>query len=631
MALGNIRQVVRSAGGASPEELFSTETENRPKPPITDQEDAEQAAADQAAADQAAQDQGYSYYPPQQQQAQSATYTNEDFYPGPADPAQFAFKEGLQVVARPGRMPMGAITKAAASIERKRQQTNQAKGEIADLINRRVNIKDDNRQQAFNTYSSGVINKQVAAFADEGIQAAKQAEADKIQKKVDKIRKIEDKSRLIDKIGLGEVFDQEKKKKRMLLDAEKRTEQLAGMEDAFFKDENKVNKLYAEIANSPRKRGILLEKMRQLEAYGRVMDKNYEEAVKYLEDYDTASKEFVRDEHLRAQAERIANPGFYKTEDGEIVYEGKIEDLLADTTAYHRAVTLNDYFQRQVLNAANTAGFATKSYDPVSKAGYWLVKDEKNWEDFKEVQSIELANRAPEALQDYWETKTGEKISNDADLKKAAKDYLDGMLPAKYEQKMTVKPTSSGGGRTGGDNKTEYTVGSVADTETIIPDPGKAYGMTVQPGGATTNILAIPLSMTTGGKAVTPEPLNFQKGNINLEMIPLRVEMNKTNGLAYVVGLDANDETVKNIMEKEGGIESFRMEISGFTITTTGSDGTVTNRKIESRPIVYAPITGAGKDANYNLTLLRDNWAGAEALLRENMAVPNPVSGFPVQ
>jgi hypothetical protein len=623
MALDNIRQVVRSAGGASPEELFSTETENRKKPTLTDQEAADQAARDQEA-DEAARDQGYSYSPPQQQQAQSATYTNEDFYPGPADPAQFAFREGLQVVARPGRMPMGAITKAAASIERKRQQTNQAKDEIADLINRRVNIKDDNRQQAFNTYSSGVINKQVAAFADEEIQAAKQAEADKIQKKVDKIKKIEGKSRLIDKIGLGEVFDQEKKKKRMLLDAEKRTGQLAGMEDAFFKDENKVNKLYAEIANSPRKRGILLEKMRQLEAYGRVMDKNYEEAKKYFEDYNTSSKEFVRDENLLDRAKRILNPDFYGTKDGEIVYEGEIEDLLTDSTAYHRAVTLNDYFQRQIMQPAVQAGFATFTEDPVSGAGYWQVTDTKDWTEFKEAQIIELANRAPEALEDYMKV-LGD--SNVRTLKEAAKHYLDRMLPSKTETKVITKPTRSGGE---GDNKSEYSVGNVADTETIIPDAAQAYGMTPMQ-GATMSILAVPLSMTTGGKAVTPEPLNFQKGNQNVTMIPLRVEMNKATGKAFVVGLDANDETVKSIMEREGGIGPIRMEASGITITTAGSDGTVTTRKIESRPIVYAPIAGGGPDANYNLVLLGDNWAGTEALLRENMEVPNAVSGLPVR
>lgn len=630
--LDNIRQVVRSAGGAAPDQLFPIETDNRRDAPIIDQEAADQAAAAQAAADEAAQNQGYSYSPPQQQQVQSATYTNEDFYPGPADPAQFAFREGLQVVARPGRMPMGAIAKAAASIERKRQQTNQAKDEIADLINRRVNIKDPNRQQAFNEYASGVVQEQLEGFADSEIQAAAQAEKDKIQKKADKIRKIQTKSRLIDKIGLGEVFDQEEKKKKMLVDAEKRTAQLVGMEDAlkdaFFKDPNKVNKLYAEVAKDPRKRGILLEKMRQLEAYGRVMDKNYEEAKKYYEDYRNPSKEFVRDEYLRSRAERILNPDFYGTKDGEIVYEGKIEDLLADNTAYNRAVTLNDYFQRQVLNSANQVSFATKTYDPVSKAGYWLVKDGKDWEDFKDVQSIELANRAPEALQDYWEKKTGEKISNDADLKKAAKDYLDGMLPAKYEQKMTVKPVSGGGG--GGDNKTEYATGAVANTETIIPDAAQAYGMTPMQGG-TMSILAVPLSMTTGGKAVTPEPLDFQKGNKNVTMIPLRVEMNKANGLAYVVGLDANDETVNNIIKKEGEIDSWEMEASGLTIKTTGSDGKVTTRKITSKPIVYVPINGSAPDANYNLLRLRDNWTGVEALLRENMAAPNPSAGLPVR
>lgn len=629
MALDNIRQVVRSAGGASPE-LFPIETDNRKEAPTIDQE-----AAEQAAADQAAQDQGYSYSPPQQQQAQSATYTNEDFYPGPADPAQFAFREGLQVVARPGRMPMGAITKAAASIERKRQQTNQAKDEIADLINRRVNIKDAQRQQAFNIYSSGVIQNKVSSFAEFGIQANKQAEADKLKKKADKLGKIKDGDRLIDKVGLGGLFEQKKKKTKLEAAEEKwkgmtytdgtvRPDALKAEQDAFFKDPNKVNKLYAEIAKDPIKRGALLETMRQLEAYGRVMDKNYEEAVKYLEDYNTPSKEFVRDEYLRSRAERIVNPDFYGTKDGEIVYEGEFEDLLADTTAYHRAVTLNDYFNRLIMEPAVKAGFATFTENPISGAGYWQVTDTREWKAFKEVQSIELAKRAPEALEDYMK---GLGDSDVDTLKEAAKHYLDGMLPEKTETKVITKPTSSGGG---GDNKSEYSVGDVADTETIIPDAAQAYGMTPMQ-GATMSILAVPLSMTTGGKAVTPEPLNFQKGNQNVTMIPLRVEMNKTTGQAFVVGLDANDETVKNIMEKEGEIDSFTMEESGVVFRSTGADGKVTTRKIKSRPIVYVPITGTTKDARYNLIELRENWTGVEAVLRENMAVPNPVSGLPVR
>lgn len=41
-------------------------------------------------------------------------FGQEDFYPNPQDPAQYGYSTGLEVVARPGRLPMGAISKASS-------------------------------------------------------------------------------------------------------------------------------------------------------------------------------------------------------------------------------------------------------------------------------------------------------------------------------------------------------------------------------------------------------------------------------------------------------------------------------------------------------------------------------------
>jgi hypothetical protein len=635
MEIQNIRQIVREASGiAAGGEIYSPDPDATGAVPPTDQ----QYEADQAGQPTAGQQgvtrssaQGYPSAYPSQGEYTTATYTNEDFYPGDADPAQFGFREGLQVVARPGRLPMAAITKAAASIQQKRRSVDKSKKDLYDLLDKRVAIQDPNRLKSYYDYQKKTVDNEILNIAEPELQYEISREREKVQKREDRFR-----NRAEGRGFLGVIADEEQKAKYQAkadslktkaADIQKtEAEKLAAAKASFFSDPRKVDKIYAEIAKDPRKRGRMIELMREFEAYGAVMDKNYNEAKAYIQDYNTPNKEFVRDEYLYKRATDIVSPG----KDGLAMKGGRIEggvsfeDLLDSSTKFNRAVTLNDYFNRQIMPAAKDVGYQLDSTDPVDKGRYWLITDEKKWPAFIEAQSAILAKNAPEALEDYAESQ-GLKGQS---MKDIAKHYLERMLPAKVEKKATAKPV--GGGRAGGDNKTEYAIGAVADTETIIPNAAEAYGGTPQP-GATMGILAVPLSMTTGGKAVTPEPLNFQKGNQNVTMIPLRVEMNKANNQAYVVGLDANDETVNSIIEKEGGINSFKMEASGLTITTTGSDGKVTTRKITSRPIVYVPINGPTRDANYNLAQLSDNWAGVEALLRKNMAAPTPSTGLPVR
>jgi hypothetical protein len=254
-----------------------------------------------------------------------------------------------------------------------------------------------------------------------------------------------------------------------------------------------------------------------------------------------------------------------------VTYTGQFEDLLTDNTSYQRAITLNDYFNKEILNAANTAGFATKINGPDSKSGYWQVTDTKNWEAFKDVQSAILADRAPEALAEYWESKTGAVISSAADLKIAARGYLDGMLPDKEEIRTITKPTGGGSG-----NGTKKGV-RVSKTEQNV-----AYD------DSSINVRRSKISNFVSGSPVEmSKSWTMTKSGKNIAMIPKYVE-ERPDGM-YISG-DSYVDTETGIAADDAQVEIAIQMGSLGTVKIKSADGT-TERTFERKP-VSAPIKG---------------------------------------
>jgi len=388
-----------------------------------------------------------------------------------------------------------------------------------------------------------------------------------------------------------------------------RPDALKAEQDAFFKDPNKVNKLYAEIAKNPRMRGALMERMRQFESYGGVMDQNYERAVKYIQDYNNQALEFVRDPNQYNAALKIANPGFYEAGKDGVTYTGQFEDLLADNTKWQRATMLNDYFSRQIQTAANTTGFATIAYDPESKAGYWQIRDQKNWNQFIDAQTNVLVSRVPEALVDYWENATGQEISIDdkVALKEAAKDYLGKMLPTKGELRMTAKPVSGGGDR-GGRDMAKYSSTSPVLTKSVIPSASSVYGWTSP---QSDQVYAVTLTSKVGNQQVEAGTMPFEKtlpnGNVaQVDLIPTRIEVSKANGTGYVIGYNPNNILTTQETEAGSEIDEIVIDNNQATVKIKGSDGTITTRKITERTLDYVPLN------TVNVGLVSQNWPGIQ-------------------
>jgi hypothetical protein len=638
MLTGDIGKTVREAGGASPdasgaipsEGLFGTQTKHREQAPaITDQEAADQAAAEQYAADEAAQDQGYSYSPPQQQQIRSATYTNEDFYPGPADPAQFAFREGLQVVARPGRMPMGAIAKAAASIERKRQQTKQAKDQLYSLTQKRFAGIDPNRRKLIYEMQDKEIDKKMQEYYLSGEKQPLEGKSARTDKRVQRIEK-----RLQELKGSGygeenETIKQLESKKTRLEGKKKGIQgEIASLGDEAYRaaksNPREMDKLWAKAAKDPVFRSKLMETVRMNEATVYRYNYVYNSAKKYIEDVDDPKQSILKDPFIYDSAWKIVNPGSDAT----------IEELAYAETEYNRAWELNAYFKENVLPTAEKLA-ANWNAEVQPKGSYYELTESNDWKRFVEAQKDALLSDASDAVRVWYNSKNNKGPEYDPsgnEMDEAAKEILNGFLGEIVKKSISQKPVS-GGSPSGPGNNYQYELGSVADTTTVIPNPVEAY-QGVSPAGskAITDVVAVPLSMTTGGKALTPEALIFQKGGKSVEMIPFRVEMNKITNQAYVIGFDPNDEAVKEITTQSGNINDIKTGEEGdVKIDVINRQGNKLNRTIKSKGILYVPINGITKDAQFNLTRLRDNWTGVEKLLRDNNITTNPSTELPVK
>lgn len=86
-------------------------------------------------------------------------FTQEDFYPNPQDPAQYGYSTGLEVVARPGRMPMGALSKAAAALNDRQLELDEKRQAFNDELYKPIKTASP-YQQNFNV----IVNKQRDEF-----------------------------------------------------------------------------------------------------------------------------------------------------------------------------------------------------------------------------------------------------------------------------------------------------------------------------------------------------------------------------------------------------------------------------------------------------------------------------------
>jgi len=92
-------------------------------------------------------------------------FTQEDFYPNPQDPGQLGYSTGLEVYARPGRMPMQAISKAANILNNRQVALDQEREAFAQELSKTFKTADP-YQQNFNRIAKGQHNEFIQSIAD---------------------------------------------------------------------------------------------------------------------------------------------------------------------------------------------------------------------------------------------------------------------------------------------------------------------------------------------------------------------------------------------------------------------------------------------------------------------------------
>lgn len=90
---------------------------------------------------------------------EAVQFTQEDFYPNPQDPFAGQYSTGVEYVARQGRMPMGALSKAAAALQDRQLQLDQKRQEFIDDLYKPIKTASP-YQQNFNA----IVNKQREDF-----------------------------------------------------------------------------------------------------------------------------------------------------------------------------------------------------------------------------------------------------------------------------------------------------------------------------------------------------------------------------------------------------------------------------------------------------------------------------------
>ncbi len=97
---------------------------------------------------------------------ETAAFTDQDFYPNPQDPAQYNYQTGLEVVARPGRLPMTAISKAAAILNNRQVELDKKKEELQQALIGKQFSTHKSYQQNFSRIIQQENNDFVQSVAD---------------------------------------------------------------------------------------------------------------------------------------------------------------------------------------------------------------------------------------------------------------------------------------------------------------------------------------------------------------------------------------------------------------------------------------------------------------------------------
>jgi hypothetical protein len=97
---------------------------------------------------------------------ETVAFTNDDFYPNPQDPAQYNYDTGLEVVARPGRLPMTAISKAATILNNRQVELDKKKAELQEALVGKKFSTHKSYQQNFNRIIQNENNEFVKSVAD---------------------------------------------------------------------------------------------------------------------------------------------------------------------------------------------------------------------------------------------------------------------------------------------------------------------------------------------------------------------------------------------------------------------------------------------------------------------------------
>lgn len=534
MLTGDIGKTVREAGGAIPDAsgaipdqgLFGTQTKHREQAPdITLEEE-----------------QGYGYAPPSgQQQVGSATYTNEDFYPGPADPAQFAFREGLQVVARPGRMPMGAIAKAAASIERKRQQTKQAKDQLYSLTQKRFAGIDPNRRKLIYEMQDKEIDKEMREYYLSGEKQPLEGKSARTDKRVQRIEK-----RLQELRSNG--YDEENETIKQLESKKTRLEgkksgiqgEIASLGDEAYRaaksNPREMDKLWAKAAKDPVFRSKLMETVRMNEATVYRYNYIYNSAKKYIEDADDSKQSILKDPFIYNSAWKIVNPG----------KEATIEQLAYAETEYNRAWELNAYFKENVLPTAEKLA-ANWNAEVQPKGSYYELTESNDWQKFVEAQKDALLSDASDAVRVWYNSKNNKgpeyKPSKDQ-MDEAAKEILNGFLGEVVKKSISQKPVR------------EYRApsGDGPKSGMATPTVSLRRGYSI-PGGYTTDVpdqIVISPTEVTGGKRdiVSSYPLSPDMSASKENVSNPELTWDQKDGRWRIIGRQLSREAMEKIETK---------------------------------------------------------------------------------
>lgn len=96
---------------------------------------------------------------------EAVQFTQEDFYPNPQDPFAGQYSTGVEYVARQGRMPMGALSKAAAALQDRQLQLDQKRQAFNDELYKPIKTATP-YQQNFNVIVNREKDNFVSMIAD---------------------------------------------------------------------------------------------------------------------------------------------------------------------------------------------------------------------------------------------------------------------------------------------------------------------------------------------------------------------------------------------------------------------------------------------------------------------------------